>query len=268
MIQEFLTEAKDQIMVYAPKLITAIVVLVIGLLIIKYFMRFVKRKMGKIDPSLKHFLASVISVTLKVLLFVTVLSMLGVAMTSFIAILGAAGLAVGLALQGSLANFAGGVLILIFKPFKVKDLIEAQGHLGVVEQIQIFNTILVTLDNKEVVIPNGKLSNESLVNYTAKKIRRVDMTFGISYDDDFKKAKTVLENIIKKYPKALKDPAPLVRMGELGDSSVNFTFRVWCKTEDYWDVYFDMHEAVKEELDKAGITIPYPQRDVHLIQKD
>lgn len=260
-----LNTAYDKTMFYLPKLIFAIVVLVVGFWIINKFSNFIQKRMQKkMEPSLSHFLKSLISVSLKLLLFITVIGTLGVQMTSFIAILGAAGLAVGLALQGSLANFAGGVLILLFKPFKVGDLIEGQGHLGIVDKILIFNTILKTLDNKVVVIPNGALSNGSIVNYTAEGTRRVDMTFGIGYDDDFKKAIKVINDIIAKEKKALKEPAPFVRMGELADSSVNITTRVWCKTEDYWDVFFNMHENIKTEFDKLGISIPYPQMDVHM----
>jgi small conductance mechanosensitive channel len=192
--------------------------------------------------------------------------MVGIATTSFVAILGAAGLAIGLALQGSLANFAGGVLILLFKPFKVGDYIEAQGYSGTVNEIQIFNTILKSLDNKTIIIPNGNLSNDCITNYSTEPLRRVDFVFGIGYEDDIKKAKEVLLTIIKSDSRVLKEPEPFVSIGELGDSSVNFTVRVWCNKEAYWDVYFDMFEKVKLEFDKQGISIPFPQRDVHLYQ--
>ena len=201
------------------------------------------------------------------MLLISVVSMLGVATTSFIAVLGAAGLAIGLALQGSLANFAGGVLIALFKPFVAGDVIDAQGFLGKVEKIEIFNTIIKTPDNQKVILPNGPLSNGPITNVTAEPIRRVDMVFGIGYDDDIKKAQGILLEIARNNTKVLKDPAPQVRVGELADSSVNFKVRPWCKTEDYWDVYFDITEEVKKRFDSEGVSIPYPQTDVHLHQK-
>ena len=190
--------------------------------------------------------------------------MLGIETTSFVAILGAAGLAVGLALQGGLANFAGGVLILIFKPFKVGDFIDAQGHAGVVSEITVFTTVLKTPDNKTIIIPNGALSNGSMVNYSTEEKRRVDMVFGIGYGDDIAKAKQVLKRIVDEDERVLKDPAPQIVVAELADSSVNFNFRVWCTGSDYWSIYFDMNEKVKLEFDKEGVSIPFPQRDVHL----
>ncbi|MFC1769238.1 mechanosensitive ion channel family protein [Nanoarchaeota archaeon] len=258
--------AMENATAYAPKLIGALLTLIIGWIIIKIIVKVIDGRMEKksIDESLRHFLANLTKVILIILLLISVISMVGVQVTAFIAVLGAAGLAVGLALQGSLANFAGGVLILIFKPFKVGDLVEAQGYLGKVSQIKVFNTILKTPDNKTVIIPNGPLSNGALVNFTTEAIRRVDLTVGISYEDDIKKAKEVLNNIITLEDKALKDPAPQVAVSELGDSSVNFVVRVWCKGEDYWDVFFDMQEKIKLGLDMSKISIPYPQRDVHL----
>lgn len=265
-INTILDSTMEQAALYVPKIAYAVVILIIGLLIIKGIANLFKKvlKKQKVDVSLRGFLTSVVGVTLKILLIITVISMLGVQMTSFIAIIGAAGLAVGLALQGSLANFAGGVLILLFKPYKVGDYIEAQGHTGIVKNIQIFNTTLKTLDNKLVIIPNGPLSNGSVVNYTAEPIRRVDLTFGIGYDDDIGKAKKVLQKIIDSNKTILKEPESFVRVGELGASSVDFTVRAWGKTEDYWDIYFYMQESVKEEFDKNNISIPYPQTDVHM----
>ena len=192
--------------------------------------------------------------------------MVGIETTSFVAILGAAGLAVGLALQGSLANFAGGVLILMFKPFKVGDLIEAQGFIATVKEIQIFNTILKTADNRIVIIPNGSLSNGSMVNINQESTRRVDFVFGIGYEDDIDKAKSILNTLADNDSRVLKDPAKVIVLSELADSSVNFTVRLWAKTEDYWGVYFDMQEAVKKSFDQQGISIPYPQQDVHMHQ--
>ena len=193
--------------------------------------------------------------------------MVGVEMTSFIAVLGAAGLAVGLALQGTLQNFAGGVIILLFKPYKVGDYIETQGYAGTVKEIQIFTTIMHTPDNKVIIIPNSPIATGSLINYSAQETRRVDFTFGIGYGDDIEKAKKVLNNILDKHEKVMKDPLPFVRVVELADSSVNFAVRAWAKSADYWDVYLDVTEAVKKSFDKEGISIPFPQSDVHIYNK-
>ena len=190
--------------------------------------------------------------------------MIGIETTSFIAVVGAAGLAIGLALQGSLANFAGGVLILIFKPFKVGDTIEAEGHLGSVSEIQILYTVLNTFDNKRIVIPNGSLSNATLINVSVYDKRRCDMTFGIGYDDDIDKAKKVLQRLFEEDERSLTDPAPRICVGGLGDNSVDLMFRPWVATDDLWPYYWDMQEKVKKAFDEEGISIPYPQRDVHL----
>ena len=219
----------------------------------------VMRKRG-VDETLQKFLANLLGWILKILLFVSVVAKLGVETTSFAAILAAAGLAIGLALQGSLSNFAGGALIMIFKPFKVGDLIEAQGEIGAVKEIEIFTTKLIGLSNKEIIIPNGALSNGNILNYTSLETRRVDLVIGVSYDADIKQTKEVLMNVIKSHPKVLKNPEPTVNVSELADSSVNFAVRPWCKSADYWDVYFGITEACKLALDKAGIEIPYPHQ--------
>jgi len=195
-------------------------------------------------------------------------SMIGIATTSFIAVIGAAGLAIGLALQGSLANFAGGVLILIFKPFKVGDTIEAQGYLGAVAEIQILYTVVNTFDNRRIVIPNGSLSNATLVNVSIYDKRRCDMTFGIHYDDDIDKAKAILKRLFDEDERSLKDPEPRICVGSLGDNSVNLMFRAWVATDDLWPYYWDMHEKVKKAFDAEGITIPFPQRDVHVYKSE
>jgi small conductance mechanosensitive channel len=251
---------------YAPKLLFSIITLIVGLWVIGFVVRAANKQMSRrnIDASLRHFLISLSGISLKLLLFITVAGMVGIEMTSFIALVGAAGLAIGLALQGSLGNFAGGVLILIFKPFKVGDYIEAQGLAGTVNQIQVFCTILKTPDNKTIVIPNGKLSNESIVNYSTEEKRRVDMLFGIGYGDDIDKAKKVIMDLVVKDERILKDPAPQIKLKELGNSSVNLTVRMWAKSKDYWNIYFDMQENVKKGFDKNKISIPFPQRDVHL----
>ncbi len=262
----FLEKIVEASAVYIPKVILAIITLLIGLWVIRLIGLFAEKRMEKkeVEATLKHFLSNLLKIGLKILLIISVISMLGVQMTSFVAVIAAAGLAIGLALQGSLSNFAGGVLIMLFKPFKVGDVIDAQGHLGKVSEIQIFNTILKTPDNKTVIIPNGALSNGSIVNLSTEPKRRVDMTFGISYQDDIKKAKKVLNDIVSKDKRILKDPKPQIVLKELGDSSVNFAVRVWCKSEDYWDVKFDTNEATKLAFDKNKISIPFPQMDVHL----
>ena len=213
-----------------------------------------------VDITLQKFLGNLIGWILKVLLFITVISQLGVATTSFAAIIAAAGLAIGLALQGSLGNFAGGVLIMIFKPIKIGDFIEAQGESGTVKEIEIFTTKLNTPDNKEVIIPNGALSNGNIVNYSTEATRRVDFTFGVGYDSDIRKTKEIIFDVINNHPLILKEPATAVNLSELADSSINFFTRAWVKKEDYWTVKFDVMEQTKEALDAAGIDIPYPHR--------
>jgi len=254
---------------FGPKVIYALITLIVGLWLIRIVIRTFKKAMerSKMDPSLSKFMGSFISILLKILLLITVATMLGIEATSFIAMLGAAGLAVGLALQGSLANFAGGVLILVFKPFKVGDFIDAQGFLGTVDSIQVLNTVLKTPDNKTIIMPNGTLANGSIVNFTTEENRRVDMTFGIGYGDDIGKAKEVLKRLIKDDQRIMNDPEPVVVVSGLGESSVDFTVRVWSKASDYWGIYFDMQEKVKMAFDGEGISIPFPQRDVHLYQE-
>jgi len=264
-MEKYLEKATTLFVDYAPKIVTALAILIIGLFVIGLLVKMSKKimKKAKIDLTLQKFLGNLLGWALKILLIVTVISQLGVETTSFAAILAAAGLAVGLALQGSLANFAGGVLIMIFKPFKLGDLVEAQGEIGVVKEIEIFTTKLTGLSNKEIIIPNASLSNGNIVNYTTEGTRRVDLTFGVSYDADIKQTKEVLLNVLTSHPKVLKDPAPGVTVSELADSSVNFAVRPWCKTAHYWDVYFEVTENVKLALDKAGIDIPYPHQ-VHI----
>jgi small conductance mechanosensitive channel len=220
----------------------------------------------RVEPTLHGFLGSLVGIILKVLLLISVAGMVGVETTSFIAMIGAAGLAIGLALQGSLANFAGGVLILLFRPFRVGEYIEAQGVAGTVDHIQIFHTVLMTPDNKTVVVPNGKLSNDSIVNYSRQATRRVDLNIGIDYADDVRKARSILLDLASGDARVLADPAPVVWLASLGDSSVNLSLRMWTRTEDYWPTFFDLQELAKERFDAAGITIPFPQRTVHLQQ--
>ncbi len=259
-------KAIELIMAYAPKLVLAIITLFIGLWIIKVTVNVTRKTLekSKTDATLIPFITSIISWALKLLLFISVASMIGIATTSFIAVLGAAGLAIGLALQGSLANFAGGFLIIIFRPYNVGDLVEAQGHLGVVKEVQIFNTILLTPDNKRVIIPNGTMSNGSITNYSAEGRLRVDLVIGIAYDADISKAKSLLAGILKEDSRVLETPAPTIAVSELADSSVNLVVRPWCNAGDYWSVYFDTTEKAKKVLEGNGISIPFPQQDIHI----
>jgi len=256
----------DLILTYGPRLVGALFVLIVGLFVIRIAMRMISKAMTKssIDDSLRHFLRSLFGTLLKVLLAISILGMIGIEMTSFIALLGAAGLAVGMALSGTLQNFAGGVIILVFKPFTVGDVIETQGYIGSVAQIQIFNTILKTGDNKTIIIPNGGLSNSSMINYNAEPTRRLEWTFGIGYNDDYEKAKSVIRAVIEKDERILETPAPFLALSAMADSSVNIMVRVWVKSENYWGVNFDMNESVYMAFNKEGISIPYPQMDVHL----
>ncbi|MCB0463007.1 MAG: mechanosensitive ion channel [Flavobacteriaceae bacterium] len=261
-LQKWIDKGYELIINFGPKVIGAIIIWIVGLWVIKMLIKGIKKTLerGDYDVSLKKFLINLINWALKIVLIIVVLGTVGVETTSFAAILAAAGLAVGLALQGSLANFAGGVLIMLFKPFKVGDLIEAQGETGVVKQIEIFTTKLTGLSNREIIIPNAALSNGNIINYTTEGTRRVDLTFGVGYDSDIKKTKEVLMNVIASHPKVLKEPAPTVNVSALADSSVNFAVRPWCNAEDYWAVYFEVTENTKEALDAAGIEIPYPHQ--------
>lgn len=254
---------------YGIKIILSVVTLLIGLWIVGMVVKFMKSVLvrSEVDPSLQGFLTSLVNILLKVMVYITALSVLGIEMTSFVAILGAAGLAVGLALSGTLQNFAGGVMILFFKTFKVGDVIEAQGYTGSVKEIQIFATILTTPDNKTVIVPNGPLATGSLVNYSAQPTRRVDWTFGIAYGDSVDKAYEVLNALIAKDSRIKTDPAPFMALSALADSSVNIVVRVWVDSPDYWAVHFQMNEQVYKSFPEAGLSIPFPQRDVHIYQE-
>lgn len=254
---------------YGWLVIQAILIYVIGIRVIGWVTRLMAKGMEKreMEPSLRTFLKSLVRNILMVLLIVTILSTVGVEATSFIAIIGAAGLAIGLSLQGTLQNFAGGVVILMLKPFKIGDFIEASGTMGTVKSIQIFTTILTSPDNKRIIVPNGQLSNSQITNFSSEDTRRVDMVFGIGYSDNIPKAKEILKKILKDDPRVLEDPAPAVIVGNLGDSSVDFNVRPWVRKEDYWGVFGDITEKVKLTFDKEGISIPFPQRDVHLYQQ-
>lgn len=251
---------------YGPKLIGAIIVLIIGLLVVKLLSKEFNKLMIKsnLDDSLRPFFISLVATLLKVMLAISIMGMLGIEMTSFIAILASAGLAVGLALSGTLQNFAGGVMILIFKPFKVGDFIEAQGHSGTVKEIQIFVTILNSPDNVTTIIPNGGLSNNSVVNFSTRSTRRVDWTVGVAYGESIDKVRKVIRKLIDDDSRILDDPASFIKVAELGESSVNFTVRAWVKASDYWDVFFDMNEKIYTTFNEEGISIPFPQMDVHV----
>lgn len=267
-IQPMIDKVVEMALIYAPKLLLAIVTLIVGLWLINMFTKgvgFVLEKRN-LDISLRRWLTTILGVALKICLLISVISMIGVQTTSFIAMLGAAGLAIGLALQGSLANFAGGVLILLFKPYKVGDYINTNGEEGFVQAIDIFYTYLRTMDSKHVVLPNGPLANGNLVNYTMDELRRVELSVGISYSNKFEDAEAALLAMIADEPRALKDPAPFIGVTGYGDSSIDLTVRAWVKNADYWPVFFDLNKRIKPALDGAGVSIPFPQRDVHLFQ--
>lgn len=254
---------------YGLKLILAVITLVIGLWVIKIVVKAIIRSMEKkdVDITLRGFIRSFLSILLKVMLIISVVSMLGIEMTSFVAILTALVLAIGMALSGTYQNFAGGVMLVLFKPFKVGDFIQAQGFMGTVKEIQIFNTILKTVDNKTIIIPNGGLSTSAMTNFSTEPQRRVDFTFGIGYGDDIDKAKNVINGLIAADNRILKDPESFVAVSELADSSVNFVVRVWANAADYWGIFFDMNENIKKSFDKEGISIPFPQTDVHVFNE-
>jgi len=259
---------KELSVVYGVQILGAILIFLVGRWVARVLKGVVRRLMekAKSDPALVTFVESLTYVALMAFVIIAALSRLGVQTTSFIAVLGAAGLAVGLALQGSLANFAAGVLLLIFRPFKSGDLIEAAGVLGTVTTIGIFTTTVLTPDNKRVIIPNAKLTGDNITNYTAESKRRVDLVIGVSYDADLKKAKEVLSDVLASDERILADPPPTVGVVELADSSVNFVVRPWTHPDNYWDLYFDTMQRIKEQLDAAGVGIPFPQTDVHLYQ--
>ena len=253
---------------YGLQLLAAIAIFIVGKMVAKWIRKLVTRVMKKaeIDQIIIGFTSNIAYIGVLAFVIVAALGQLGIQTTSFIAILGAAGLAVGLALQGSLANFAAGFLMIIFRPFKVGDFVEAAGVSGSVQSIQIFTTTLITPDNKTIIIPNGKIGNDNIINYSTQANRRVDLTVGVAYDADLKQVRSVLEDIVSKDDRILDDPAHQIAVSELADNSVNFVVRLWVKSEDYWGVFFDTNESVKVRFDDAGIGIPFPQRDVHLYE--
>lgn len=265
-MEGLLAKAQEIVGLYGLDIIAAVVILIIGRWGAKIFRYFVKKMMlrGGVDATIVNFVGHLTYIALIIFVIIAALGQLGIQTTSFIAILGAAGLAIGLALQGSLSNFAAGFLMIIFRPFKVGDKIDAAGVTGVVEEIQIFTTVLTTPDNKTIIIPNSKITGDNIVNYSVKGTMRVDMTMGIGYGDDIDKARAVIKDVLDKDDRILKDPESTISVIELADSSVNFTVRPWAKSEDYFNVYFDVTEKLKKRFDEEGINIPFPQRDVHI----
>jgi small conductance mechanosensitive channel len=253
---------------YGTRVLGAIAILILGRIVIGIIVSIVKRlmKRANADVTLTRFVASLTKILLMVFMVLAALGTLGVETTSFVAVIGAAGLAVGFALQGSLASFAAGVMLIIFRPFKAGDYVEAGGTAGVIEAVGIFSTKLKTPDNKEVIVPNSNITGGNITNYSAQETRRIDLVFGIGYEDDIKLAKDTLTEIVTADERVLKDPAPTIAVSELADSSVNFVVRPWVKTSDYWAVLFDITEKVKLTFDAKGISIPFPQQDVHMHQ--
>ncbi len=269
-IEDIGTLIADISAAYGLKIIGAIAILVIGRMIAGILTRVVAKllKKSNTDETLTKFFTRLTKIALNTFIMLAALGTLGVETTSFVAIIGAAGLAVGFALQGSLSNLASGVMLIAFRPFKIGDFVEAGGTSGSIEAIQIFNTIMNTPDNKMVIVPNSNITGGNIINFSARDTRRIDMVFGIGYDDDIRKAKDVLLRLANEDDRILKDPATTVAVSELADSSVNFVVRPWVKTADYWGVFFDLTEKVKLTFDAEGISIPYPQQDVHMHQVD
>ncbi len=270
-IQEFLDPdvLMPMLLPWSMKILGAIAIFVIGRWVAKAMARALRGLMDRasIDTALAGFLGNIAYAALLALVIIAALDTLGVETTSVIAIFGAAGLAVGLALQGSLSNFAAGVMLMIFRPFKAGDFIAAAGIEGVVEQVRVFNTLVRTTDNREITVPNKRILDDNIINYTARDTRRIDLVMGIAYDDDIRKAKEIIEKVLQEEARVLADPAPVVMVLELADSSVNIAVRPWTKTTDYWATRGDLLHQMKIQLEGAGLSIPYPQRDVHLYRE-
>ena len=267
---EVVTFLKTSALDFGIALVTAIVIFYVGRIVVKMITRGMRKVMDarEVDKTLVSFVSNLVHMILMVIVAIAAIGALGVQTTSFIAILGAAGLAVGLALQGSLSNFASGVLIIIFRPYQVGDWIEGAGIAGAVEDVQILTTILKTGDNKQIIVPNSQIMGDIITNYSANDTRRVDMVVGVSYEDDLDKVRKTLDELIAADERILDDPAPTVAVSELADSSVNFVVRPWVRTPDYWGVMFDLTEAIKKRFDQDGISFPFPQQDVHLYKHD
>jgi small conductance mechanosensitive channel len=267
-MEDFLKTIQDFSAQYGFQIIGAIITLIIGLWLAKFISKLVAKTLIKkeVDQTLTKFFASLVKSVLIIFVLISVASQLGIETTSFIAIIGAAGLAIGFALQGSLSNFAAGIMLIIFRPFKAGDFIEGGGIMGSVEQVGIFITILNTPDNKKIFVPNSKLTSDNIINFSANDTRRVDMVFGIGYSDDIDEAKSTIKSVLENDNRILKEPAPQIVVSELADSSVNFNVRPWVNSSDYWGVYFDITEKIKKKFDEQKISIPFPQRDVHIHQ--
>ena len=266
MVNEFIAKALNASIDLGGRILAALIIFIIGKILVnwanKLFAKMLEKR--KVEPSIQSFLKSIVNITLLVLLFLAVIGKLGIELTSFAALLASAGVAVGMALSGNLSNFAGGVIILVFRPYKVGDYIEAStGAAGTVTDIQIFHTVLTTPDNKVVFAPNGAMSGALVTNYSRKDTRRVDFLFGVEYGTDFNQAKSIIMEVINKDSRILKDPAPFVELGALADSSVNITVRVWVNAADYWAVNFDMNKNVYATFNEKGISFPFPQLTVH-----
>lgn len=269
-LKKYGDQAVDAVVHYGPKLLIALAVFVIGRWIANFIVRLVRKALGlrKVDETLTQFLCNILRMALMVAVVITAMQQAGIETTSFVAVLGAATLAIGFALQGSLSNFAAGVMIILFRPFKAGDFVEAGGTAGVIEEVNVFATTVKTGDNKVVIVPNSGIMGGNITNYSAKPMRRIDFVFGIGYGDDIKKAKEVLTRVMAEEDRVLKDQAVTIGVAELADSSVNIACRPWVATGDYWPTYFDLMERVKVEFDAAGISIPFPQQDVHLHKVD
>ncbi|MBU2494702.1 MAG: mechanosensitive ion channel [Bacteroidetes bacterium] len=269
-MDNILVQMQDYLTLYGIKIIGAAAILIIGI----WLSKVLSNTLGKIltrkniDATLTKFFVNIVKISLSAFVVIAAIDQAGVETTSFVAVIGAAGLAVGFALQGSLSNFASGIMLIIFRPIKAGDFIEGGGSSGTVEEIGIFVTILKTPDNKIIFVPNSKLLSDNIVNYSTKDTRRVDMVFGIGYGDDIDKARNVIKSVLENDERILKDPAPLLAVTELADSSVNFKVAPWVNTADYWSVYFETTETIKKKFDENGISIPFPQRDVHLFQNN
>lgn len=267
-MEDIIKQLQAVIAQYGLQIIGAFATLIIGVWIAKILAKYAGKILRKreVDETLSKFLVSLVRIALITFVIISAASQVGIQTASFVAIIGAAGLAIGFALQGSLSNLAAGVMLIIFKPVKVGDYIEGGGSSGSVEAVGIFVTTLVTPDNKVISVPNSTLTSGNITNYSSKDTRRVDMIFGIGYSDDIDKAKKVIEEVLNADTRVLKDPAPMIVVSELGDSSVNFSVRPWVNTADYWGVYFDTTETIKKKFDEQNISIPFPQRDVHMYQ--
>jgi len=263
---EYVKLAREWALANGPNLLAAIAIIVFGRWLVQWIAVLVRKALGRsmMDVTLIHFLEKLVYYTLLIAVFIAAADQVGIKTTSFLAILGAAGLAVGLALKDSLSNFASGVMLILFKPFKVGDAVTAGGVSGTVERIDIFHTIINTWDNQKIIVPNSKITTEIITNINANPSRRIDLTIGIGYDDDVREAKSVLQKLVQEDPRVLADPAPTIALAEFGDSSINLVVRPWVNTEEYWDVRFDLMDRIKQVFDERNITIPYPQRDVHM----